>query len=65
MYLALRNQAVLRRSVVDTMRLFKAMGYGGIELELVRGLTDVLALDYLDDFFIEKVNEVSQELSFR
>lgn len=64
MYLALRNQAVLRRSVVDTMRLFKAMGYGGIELELVRGLTDVLALDYLDDFFIEKVNEVSQELSF-
>lgn len=64
MYLALRNQAVLRRSAVDTMRLFKAMGYGGIELELVRGLTDVLALDYLDDFFIEKVNEVSQELSF-
>lgn len=64
MYLALRNQAVLRRSVVDTMRTFKKMGYGGIEIELVRGLTDVLALDYLEDFFIEKVNEVAQELSF-
>lgn len=64
MYLALRNQAVLRRSLVGTMRAFKEMGYGGMELELVRGLTSILALDYLDDYMIEKVNEVSAELAF-
>ena len=64
MYLALRNQAVLRRSVVEAMRLFKEWGYGGIEIEMVRGLTDILALDYLEDFFIDKVNEVSAELNF-
>ena len=46
------------------MRLFKNFGYGGVEIELVRGLTDILALDYLEDFYIRKVNEVSAELDF-
>jgi len=64
MFLAIRNQAVLRRSVIETMKLFKEMGYGGMELELVRGLTSILALDYLDDYMIDKINEVSDELSF-
>ena len=64
MYLALRNQAVLRRSLVSTMRVFKEMGYGGMELSMVRGLTSILSMDYLDDYMIDKVNEVSAELSF-
>lgn len=64
MYLALRNQAVLRHSIIDTMRHFKKLGYGGIEIELVRGLTSVLALDCLDDYMIDKINDVSQEISF-
>lgn len=64
MYLAIRNQAVLKRSVISTMKVFKEMGYGGMELSMVRGLTDVLAMDYLDDYMINKINEVSEELSF-
>ena len=33
------------------------MGYGGMELSLVRGLTSILAMDYLDDYMINKINE--------
>lgn len=64
MYLAMRNQPVLNRSLISTMKVFKEMGYGGMELSMVRGLTSVLAVDYLDDYVIDKVNEVSEELSF-
>ena len=63
MFLAGRNQVMLKRSLTGTMRKFKEMGYEGIEIQLVRGLTDILALDYLDDYVIDKVNEVSEEIS--
>ena len=52
------------RSLTDTMKMFSKMGYGGMELCFVRGLTNVLALDYLDDYVISHVNELSDELSF-
>lgn len=52
------------RSLIDTMRMFSRMGYGGMELSIVRGMYPVLALDYLDDYVIDQVNEVSDELSF-
>lgn len=52
------------RSLIDTMRMFSRMGYGGMELSIVRGMYPVLALDYLDDYVIDRVNEVSDELSF-
>ena len=64
MFLAARNQVILNRSLIDTMRTFKKIGYEGLELSIVRGLTDVLALDYMDDYVIKKVNEVSDELDF-
>lgn len=64
MFLAIRNQMLVKRSVIDTMRVFKKMGYGGMELSLVRGMTNILAVDYLEDYMIDKINEVSAELSF-
>ena len=64
MFLTGRNQIILDHSLVDTMRMFQKMGYGGMELSIVRGLTSVLALDYLDDYVIREVNEVSEELNF-
>lgn len=64
MFLAARNQVILNRSLIDTMRMFSKIGYEGMELSIVRGLTDVLALDYLDDYVIQQVNAVSDELSF-
>lgn len=64
MYLAFRNQAVLRHSLTEAIKRFKNLGYGGVEIELVRGLTDILNLDYLDDFYIRRVNELCEELHF-
>ncbi len=64
MFLAGRNQVIPNRSLIDTMRMFHALGYGGMELSIVRGMTNVLAFDYLDDYVIQQVNQVSQELSF-
>lgn len=64
MFLVGRNQVIANRSLISTMRMFSDMGYGGMELSVVRGLHPVLALDYMDDYVIEKVNEVSDELSF-
>lgn len=64
MFLTARNQVIQNRSLIDAMRMFHKIGYGGMELSIVRGLTNVLALDYMDDYTIQKVNEVSDELSF-
>jgi sugar phosphate isomerase/epimerase len=64
MYLAGRNQVIKRHSLIDTMRMFHRMGYGGMELSIVRGMFPVLALDYIDDYVINEVNAVSDELSF-
>jgi len=64
MYLAARNQVIQNRSLISTMKMFKEIGYGGMELSIVRGLFPVLSLDYMDDYVIDKVNEVSLELSF-
>ena len=64
MYLAGRNQVIKRYSLIDTMRMFHRMGYGGMELSIVRGLFPVLSLDYMDDYVINAVNAVSDELSF-
>lgn len=64
MFLTARNQVIRNRSLIDTMRTFRKMGYEGMELSIVRGLTDVLALDYMDDYVIRQVNEVGGELSF-
>ena len=64
MFLAARNHVVTDRSLIDTMKLFHGMGYGGLELSVVRGMTNILAWDYLDDHVINKVNEVSEESSF-
>lgn len=64
MFLVGRNQVITNRSLVDTMRMFSKMGYKGMELSIVRGLTNILALDYLDDYVIKQVNDVSDELSF-
>ncbi len=61
MVLAFRNQPVLNHSLIDTMKLFRGFGYRAFELEVVRGLTDIIALDYLEDYTIEKVNKVSEE----
>jgi len=64
MYLAGRNQVIMRHSLTDTMRMFHKIGYGGMELSIVRGLSQVLALDYMDDYVINEVNTISDELSF-
>ena len=64
MYLAGRNQVIPRHSLIDTMRMFHKMGYGGMELSIVRGLSPVIAWDYMDDYVIDRVNELSDELSF-
>ena len=64
MFLTARNQVIKNRSLIDTMRMFNEMGYGGMELSIVRGLTNILAFDYMDDYVIKQVNEVSEELSF-
>ncbi|GHV64785.1 hypothetical protein AGMMS49587_17860 [Spirochaetia bacterium] len=64
MYLAGRNQVINNHSLIDTMRMFHRMGYGGMELSIVRGLFPVLAWDYMDDYVINEVNAVSDELSF-
>ena len=64
MFLVARNQVILNRSLTDTMRMFSKIGYKGMELGIVRGLTDVLALDYMDDYVINEVNRISDELSF-
>ncbi|HKL80657.1 MAG TPA: sugar phosphate isomerase/epimerase [Mobilitalea sp.] len=64
MFLAGRNQVIPNRSLVETMHMLHNIGYGGMELSIVRGLYPVLAMDYMDDYVIEKVNEVSDNLSF-
>lgn len=64
MFLAGRNHMITNRSLISTMRMFHEMGYGGLELSLVRGNSTVLAWDYLDDYVIDKVNETSMELGF-
>ena len=64
MFLAARNQVIRRHSLTDTMRMFHRIGYGGMELSIVRGMTQILALDYMDDYVIKEVNSVSDELSF-
>ena len=64
MYLAGRNQVILRHSLIDTMRMLHKIGYGGMELSIVRGMTAALVLDYMDDYVINEVNAVSEELSF-
>ena len=60
----MRNQVITKYSLIDTMRVFHKMGYRGMELSLVRGLSPILALDYMDDYVINKVNAISDELSF-
>lgn len=62
MFLAGRNQVIRDRSLIETMRMFKAFGYEGMELSIVRGMTDVLAFDYMDDYVIDRVNAVSAEI---
>ena len=64
MYLVGRNQVIRRHSLTSTMRMFHKMGYGGMELSIVRGMFPVLALDYMDDYVIKEVNALSDELSF-
>ncbi len=64
MYLAGRSHIIQDRSLIDTMRMFHAMGYGGLELSLQHGMGRWLDTNYLDDYVIDKVNEVSEELSF-
>jgi Sugar phosphate isomerases/epimerases len=64
MFLTARNQVITDRSLTDAMRMFQKVGYEGMELSIVRGLTNILALDYMDDYVIKQVNELSQELSF-
>ena len=64
MYLAGRSHIIRNRSLIDTMRMFHEMGYGGLELSLQHGMGNWLDVNYLDDYVIHKVNEVSQELSF-
>jgi sugar phosphate isomerase/epimerase len=64
MFLAGRNQVIPNRSLINTMKMFKELGFEGMELSIVRGLFPVLAFDYMDDYVIEKVNETSSELSF-
>lgn len=64
MFLAGRNQVIPDRSLTGAIKLFHELGYKGMELSIVRGLTNVLAFDYMDDYVIGKVNELSDELSF-
>lgn len=64
MFLAGRNQVITDRSLTGAMVMFHRLGYKGMELSIVRGLTNVLALDYMDDYVIERVNELSDELAF-
>ena len=64
MYLAGRSHIIKNRSLIDTMRMFHKMGYGGLELSLQHGMGTWLDVNYLDDYVIEKVNEVSRELDF-
>ena len=64
MFLAGRSQVIKRHSLIGTMRMFHKMGYGGMELSIVRLMSQVLALDYMDDYVINEVNAVSDELSF-
>ena len=64
MFLAARNQVITNRSLIETMKMFSKQGYDGMELSIVRGSANVLALDYMDNYIIDKVNEVSAELSF-
>ena len=62
MFLAGRNQVMPGHSVIGAMKRFKELGYEGMELSIVRALTDVIAFDYMDDYVIERVNEVSKEI---
>lgn len=64
MFLAGRNQMILNRSLIETVKIFADKGYKGMELSIVRGITNILALDYLDDYVIKQVNEVCEESSF-
>lgn len=64
MYLAGRSHIIQDRSLIDTMRLFHGMGYGGLELSLQHGMGKWLDTNYLEDYVIDRVNEVSEELSF-
>lgn len=61
MKLAARNQLMHRFSLIDSIREFRKMGYDGMELSIVRGMTDSLALDYLDGYVIDEVNKVCRE----
>ena len=62
MYLAGRSHIIKNRSLIDTMRMFHKMGYGGLELSLQHGMGTWLDVNYLDDYVIEKVNEVSRDV---
>lgn len=64
MYLAGRSHIIQNRSLIDTMKMFHKMGYGGMELSLQHGTGHWLDLNYLDDYVIDKVNETSCELNF-
>jgi sugar phosphate isomerase/epimerase len=43
--------------------MFHKIGYGGMELSIVRGMTSALVWDYMDDYVIDEVNRVSDELA--
>ena len=47
MYLAGRSHIIKNRSLIDTMRMFHKMGYGGLELSLQHGMGTWLDVNYL------------------
>ena len=64
MKLAGRNHIVTDRSLLETMRTYKDMGYDGMELSVLRGMTNAIVWDYMEDYVIDRVRAFSEENNF-
>lgn len=62
MFLVGRTHMITDRSLEDTIRYLKEVGYQGIELSILRGPTKILAWDYMDDYVIDHINKLCAEL---
>lgn len=62
MLLAGRNQVMPKRSIDYAIRKFHEIGYDGIELSVVHGMSQTILMDAFEDFFIHHTVELCRSL---
>ncbi len=56
-----RNHPITTQSITETIRFFQRCGYDGLELSVLRGMSNVVLLELLEDYAIRRVREAVAE----